>query len=80
LRAGVVVRSGAKQAAQKCSNAVILSGAKDLALSIFQAMRDSSFARLRSALPFLGPSFCPSWAAARLSMLRMTADGFFRSR
>ena len=27
----------------------------------------------RSALPFLGPSFCLSWAAARLSMLRMTA-------
>ena len=27
----------------------------------------------RSALPFLSPSFCPSWPAERLSMLRMTA-------
>jgi hypothetical protein len=32
---------GAKQAAEKRSNAVILSGAKDRALSIFKAMRDS---------------------------------------
>jgi hypothetical protein len=31
----------------------------------------------RSALPFLGPSFCPSWAAASLSMLRMTALSSF---
>jgi hypothetical protein len=29
----------------------------------------------RSALPFLGPSFFPSWAAARLSVLRITANG-----
>jgi hypothetical protein len=32
----------AEQAAEKPSNAVILSGAKDLALCIFNAMRDSS--------------------------------------
>jgi hypothetical protein len=31
----------------------------------------------RSALPFLGPSFCLSWAAKRLSMLRMTALSSF---
>jgi hypothetical protein len=31
-----------KQAGEKRSNTVILSGAKDLALFIFKAMRDSS--------------------------------------
>jgi hypothetical protein len=35
-------KGGAKQAAEKPYNAVILSAAKDLALSIFKAMRDSS--------------------------------------
>ncbi|MGA2987046.1 MAG: hypothetical protein ABSG32_24880 [Terriglobia bacterium] len=33
---------GAEQAAEKHYNTVILSAAKDLALSIFEAMRDSS--------------------------------------
>jgi hypothetical protein len=33
---------GAKQAAEKGLNAVILSEAKDLALNVFMAMRDSS--------------------------------------
>jgi hypothetical protein len=42
-------KGGALQAAEKPYNAVILSAAKDLALSIFKAMRDSSFARLRTA-------------------------------
>jgi hypothetical protein len=35
-------KGGALQAAEKPYNAVILSAAKDLALSIFKAMRDSS--------------------------------------
>jgi hypothetical protein len=35
-------KGGALQAAEKPYNAVILSGAKDPALSIFEAMRDSS--------------------------------------
>jgi hypothetical protein len=35
-------KGGALQAAEKPHNAVILSAAKDLALSIFKAMRDSS--------------------------------------
>jgi hypothetical protein len=29
----------------------------------------------RSALPFIGLSFCPLWVAERLSRLRMTAHG-----
>jgi hypothetical protein len=33
---------GAEQAAEKPTNAVVLSEAKDLALSIFKGMRDSS--------------------------------------
>ena len=36
------IDGGAKEAAEKRSNAVILSAAKDLALSVFKAMRDSS--------------------------------------
>jgi hypothetical protein len=35
-------KGGAEQAAEKPANAVILSEAKDLALSAFKAMRDSS--------------------------------------
>ncbi|MGA2985492.1 MAG: hypothetical protein ABSG32_16900, partial [Terriglobia bacterium] len=37
-----VWKGGALQAAEKRLNAVILSAAKDLALSVFKAMRDSS--------------------------------------
>jgi hypothetical protein len=37
------------QAAEKRLQAVILSEAKNLALSIFMAMRDPSFAMLRTA-------------------------------
>jgi hypothetical protein len=37
-----VRKSGASQAAEKPSNAVILSEAKDRTLSIFKAVRDSS--------------------------------------
>jgi hypothetical protein len=36
-------KAWAEQAAEKTYNAVILSAAKDLALSIFKAMRDSSW-------------------------------------
>ena len=57
----LVGKGGAEQAEEKLESAVILSAAKnlalplrvnyakDLALSVFKAMRDSSFARLKTA-------------------------------
>jgi len=47
-------KGGAEQAAEKPYNAVILSAAKDLALSIFKAMRDSSSPLLLRMTPLSG--------------------------
>jgi hypothetical protein len=53
------LEGGAEQAAEKLYNAVILSAAKDLALSIFKAMRNSS------SPPLLRMTALSSFSAAR---------------
>jgi hypothetical protein len=60
-----VWQGGALQAAEKLETAVILSAAKDLALSIFNARRDSSsplLLRMTALSSFSAGSFSPAGA------------------